>query len=177
MVPGSAEGKGIRCPHCGITNLEGVSVCRSCHQPLSEESVTRFASKICPHCGFDRNPLIAKFCMKCGAEISDTEEIFPAEPPAALMLPTRREIPVSVPETIVGRKDFLEDMPPEKVKFVSREHLKIVCEGGEYFIIDERSTNGTKLNGVEIKGKGMKRLKDNDKIVLANTVDQTFQMK
>ncbi|MBU7009672.1 MAG: zinc ribbon domain-containing protein [Theionarchaea archaeon] len=174
LLPPSDEQKGIRCPNCGAVTFEG-NVCKSCGASLSEASVAA-STRTCPLCGFDENPLIAKFCMQCGAEISDTEEISLVRPPAKLVLPSKREITLSGKETIVGRTDFLEDISPEESKFISREHLKVVFEDGKYFAMDEKSTNGTKLNGREIKRRGKRELSDNDKIVLADTVELKFRI-
>ena len=47
--------------------------------------------------------------------------------------------------------------------FMSKEHARIFLEEGQYYIEDLKSTNGTLLNGREIKGKCVK-LSENDKI-------------
>jgi ribosomal protein L40E len=166
--------RGIRCEHCGVFNPEGAGVCRGCHQPLGKELSVR----TCPQCGVD-NPLSAVFCMNCGAEISEARPIgqptLPmVQPVAKLVLPTMREIVISDLEMQIGRADFLEDMPPEDVKFISREHFRIIFEDGKYYILDENSTNGTKLNSIEIKGK--RELNDTDRIILANTVELKFRI-
>lgn len=171
LLPPSDE-QNIRCPNCGAVTFEG-NVCKNCGTLLSEVSVT--STKTCLHCGFDENPLIAKFCMQCGAEILETEEIL-VQLPAKLVLPTKREITLSEKETTIGRTDFLEDISSKELKFISREHLKVVFEDGKYFAVDEKSTNGTKLNGREIKRRGRKELSDNDKIVLADTVELKFHL-
>lgn len=47
--------------------------------------------------------------------------------------------------------------------FMSKEHARIFLEEGKYYLEDLKSTNGTLLNGKEIKGKCVK-LNENDKI-------------
>jgi hypothetical protein len=157
---------------------------------------------VCPQCGFDKNPPTAKFCMSCGAQITPAAPPGQVPPPAGppppappgqvpppagppppapphpaakLVLPNMKEIPISGPGKRLGREDFLLVMSPEEAKFISREHLEITYENGRYYIADENSTNGTILNGVEIKGQGKKELNVNDEIVLADTVKVRFQ--
>lgn len=56
-----------------------------------------------------------KFCMNCGTELPGAPVPVPPPPVAAkLVLPSRREIVLSEPETIVGRGDFLQDLSHEK---------------------------------------------------------------
>jgi pSer/pThr/pTyr-binding forkhead associated (FHA) protein len=127
--------------------------------------------------------------MKCGTQIMPApaptappiSPTAPAAPPpslpaAKLVLPDMKEIPISGTEKNIGRDDFLKVASPDDAKFISREHLKITYENGRYYIVDERSTNGTKLNGVEIKGQGKRELNANDEIVLADTMKVRFQM-
>lgn len=167
----------IRCENCGVINPEGASVCRNCNQPLVQQFVSE-PFRACPRCGFDRNPVTAKFCMNCGAEIAPCTCKTPptVQPVARLVLPTKREIVISELERTIGRADFLQDVPPEDVRFISREHLKITFENGKYYILDEKSTNGTRLNGAEIKGQGKKEVNDNDEIMLANTIQLKFKI-
>lgn len=51
---------------------------------------------------------------------------------------------------------------------VSRFHAKIECLGGEYYLVDLNSTNGTYLNGEKIKAHERKRLEPMDKIRFAD---------
>jgi len=48
--------------------------------------------------------------------------------------------------------------------------LRIVHEHGRRYIEDDMSTNGTKLNGKEIKGTGKHPLTDGDQITVANVI-------
>ncbi|MBU7018478.1 MAG: zinc ribbon domain-containing protein [Theionarchaea archaeon] len=162
----------VRCSNCGFMNSQGVSVCQNCNQPLVAASV--LVPGVCPHCGFEKNPSAAKFCMNCGNQIP--VEPAPLKYEAKLVLPSMREIILSEPETIIGRGDFLQEISPEEAKYLSREHLSILYEDGKYYILDEKSTNGTKLNGLKITGQGKKELNDNDTIVLADTVTAVFHI-
>jgi KaiC/GvpD/RAD55 family RecA-like ATPase len=132
---------------------------------------------VCPYCGYDENPEPAKFCMNCGTQLP--EELVPASPLTALeagkvVLPSTKEIVFSQPETIIGRRDFMQDLSPQKAKYISREHLIITFKDGKYYVLDENSKNGTTLNGMDITGRGKKELNNNDEITLGDTITITF---
>jgi pSer/pThr/pTyr-binding forkhead associated (FHA) protein len=97
-------------------------------------------------------------------------------PGAKLVLSDTAEIDLGGEEITVGRKDFLQDIPPEEAKFISREHVRIFREDDAYFIVDEGSSNGTTLNGDEIRGRGKKELHHDDEIILADTVTVRFKI-
>lgn len=75
----------------------------------------------------------------------------------------------------LGRKDFRSLLGPEKAALISREHIRLDYEDGQYYIEDCGSTNGTRLNGASIKGKGRQLVKDGDEIELANVLTLTFK--
>ena len=169
----------IRCRNCGITNPESASVCTNCGQPLVREQEPAKAAPpgACPACGFDKNPPSAQFCMNCGAEVTPgAPPTIPQQPVAKLVLPSMREIVISEGERTIGRSDFLDDVPPEDARFISREHFKITFENGKYYILDEKSANGTKLNGLEIRKQGKKELNNDDEIFLAETLLLKFRI-
>jgi len=82
--------------------------------------------------------------------------------------------------TNIGREDPSSGWFPQIAinsdKSVSRRHCRIVKEGEEYFIEDQESKHGTRLNGEEIKGQGRKDLKDQDKISLGDETEIIFYM-
>ena len=84
-------------------------------------------------------------------------------------------IPISGGVGALGRNDFQSFVKSDKADLVSRQHIRVDCEDGEYYIEDRNSTNGTKLNGYMIKGKGRYLLKDGDVIDLADTLTLTFK--
>lgn len=77
----------------------------------------------------------------------------------------------------LGRGDFQSLVKADKADLISREHLRFDCEDGEYYIEDRKSTNGTKINGSRISGKGRFLLREDDKIELANALTLTFKTK
>jgi hypothetical protein len=97
-----------------------------------------------------------------------------AAPPARLILPNGNDIPLAGGTTTLGRGDFKAIVPSDKVIYISKNHLTIGFESGHYYIEDQNSANGTKLNGKEIKGLGKQWLRDGDRINVANAVDLTF---
>jgi len=70
-----------------------------------------------------------------------------------------------------GRLDFL-DLPA--AGYISRVHFALKLEGGELYIKDLDSKNGTKVNGVDIKGKGWVPLKPGDVVEVASVVALTL---
>ncbi|MBN2463722.1 MAG: FHA domain-containing protein [Dehalococcoidia bacterium] len=84
-------------------------------------------------------------------------------------------IPISGNAGALGRSDFRALVEPDKADLISREHLRFDCEDGDYYIEDRKSTNGTKINGKRISGKGRFLLKDGDKIELADAITITFK--
>jgi pSer/pThr/pTyr-binding forkhead associated (FHA) protein len=56
------------------------------------------------------------------------------------------------------------------------QHLIISFENGQYYVEDQNSANGTRLNGTEIKGKGKYRLDNGDQIAVAEVITLTFKV-
>ncbi len=59
----------------------------------------------------------------------------------------------------IGRKTDKDLVIPDSR--VSRDHAQIVCENGEYFIVDQNSRHGTYVNGVR---RERQRLQPNDRL-------------
>jgi pSer/pThr/pTyr-binding forkhead associated (FHA) protein len=64
---------------------------------------------------------------------------------------------------------------PDKADLISRKHIRFDCEDGECYIEDRGSTNGTKLNGSSIEGKGRYLLREGDKVELADILTLTYK--
>jgi hypothetical protein len=87
-----------------------------------------------------------------------------------------RSIPISkLPQTF-GREDFAGVVDPSVLSTISRRHFSIGYDYtlGTFVIWDENSTNGTYLNGVDIRGKGRQPLKDGDIISPSNVINIKF---
>jgi hypothetical protein len=95
--------------------------------------------------------------------------------PAKLSFPGGNDILLAGNNRTFGRRDFEDFMPASQVSYISRQHINIWSEEGEYYIEDRSSTNGTKVNGAAIKGTGRHVLADGDIIELASKLSFNFQ--
>ncbi len=75
----------------------------------------------------------------------------------------------------LGRRDFQHMVSPDKADLISRQHVTVSYENGQYYIEDRGSTNGTRLNGSSIKGTGRQAIKDGDTIDLAGALSFVFR--
>jgi hypothetical protein len=84
-------------------------------------------------------------------------------------------IPLSGGSATLGRNDFSSQVRADEADLISRRHLRFDYKDGEYYIEDRGSTNGTRINGSSIEGKGRYLLKDGDKVELADVLTLTFK--
>jgi pSer/pThr/pTyr-binding forkhead associated (FHA) protein len=84
-------------------------------------------------------------------------------------------IPISGNAGSLGRSDFRSLVKLDKADLISRQHIRFDCEDGDCYIEDRNSTNGTKLNGSSINGKGRYLLREGDKVELADILTLTFK--
>jgi hypothetical protein len=96
-------------------------------------------------------------------------------PPAKLLLPDGTEMLLAGNNRSMGRQDFDKFLPSDKRSFISRQHINVWYENNRYYIEDRSSTNGTRINGAEIKGNGRHELNDGDVIELAGKLSITFR--
>jgi len=83
--------------------------------------------------------------------------------------PVKIDILVTKTEFLIGKKDDAVDGVIAFNNAVSRVHCKIVFEGGQYFVIDLGSANGTFINGTRTLPNQKKQVKIGDKVQLANS--------
>jgi hypothetical protein len=95
--------------------------------------------------------------------------------PAKLAMPDGNEILLAGNARSFGRHDFEKSMPPEHATYISRQHINLWYEDGNYYVEDRSSTNGTKINGIDIKGTGRHQLADGDAIELAGKLSIIFK--
>lgn len=74
------------------------------------------------------------------------------------------------PEMVLGRDDGCDIVIP--VRQISRQHVRIMMEGGACVIEDMRSKNGTWVNGYRLTG--MRQLEDGDEIRIAKDIRLRF---
>ncbi|MGA2157758.1 MAG: FHA domain-containing protein [Dehalococcoidia bacterium] len=96
-------------------------------------------------------------------------------PPAKLTMPDGSEILLLGNSRSFGRHDFDKFLPQDSVSYISRQHINIWYENDRYYIEDRSSTNGTRVNGMEIKGTGRRALDDGDTIDLADKLTISFK--
>ncbi len=77
---------------------------------------------------------------------------------------------VDRPEMVLGRDDGCDIVIP--VRQISRQHVRILLEGGACVIEDMRSKNGTWVNGYRLTG--MRQLEDGDEIRIAKDIRLRF---
>lgn len=73
-------------------------------------------------------------------------------------------------EMVLGRDDACDIVIP--VRQISRQHLRIMLEGGSAVVEDLRSKNGTWVNGYRVTG--MRELEDGDEIRIAKDIRLRF---
>jgi hypothetical protein len=100
----------------------------------------------------------------------------PAVSKAKLIMQGNIDIPVSAAVLPIGRSDLARTVTAENLKYISKQHFTVSFSNGQYYIEDANSTNGTKLNGAEIKGKGKLQLKDGDIVDVAQVAELTFRV-
>jgi hypothetical protein len=76
----------------------------------------------------------------------------------------------------LGRRNFQALTSPDMAGTISRQHLRITFEDRRFFIEDLGSTNGTRVNGSEIRGTGRRPIEDGDDIEVAGALKMTFRI-
>jgi len=94
---------------------------------------------------------------------------------AKLVIQNKKDIAITGIINPIGRDDFEGVISSATLKYISRQHCWIRFDGGNYFLEDCHSVNGTKLNGIDIRGKGLHLLNDGDRIDLAEILVLTFR--
>ncbi len=101
---------------------------------------------------------------------------------AELILPERK-IEITDGENRFGRSDFESDLSVAELGYITKKeeeryHFMILKkQDGTFYIQDDYSINGTKLNGEEIKSRGWIKLTNDDKITLAGINDFIITFK
>lgn len=138
-----------KCVYCGVDNLEGARFCDVCGKPF--EQAPRKQPTI--NVKAPRGVLVSVASGK-------TFELQPDQ------------------EMLIGRGDASRGVNPEILlddeaalpEGVSRLHVKIFCQGNEYFVLDLNSTNSTYLNKQKLVSQEHYRIGDGDEIQLGRYV-------
>jgi predicted amidophosphoribosyltransferase len=146
-------------------------------EPVTE--VAPPAAPACPACGAEIEPGDA-FCSACGftLEAAPTPEAVPTPPappagPRLVVVASGAEIPLPQGEEIfVGREDPVSGVFPDvdltphggEEGGVSRQHARLIVEGGNYFVEDLDSTNFTFVNKQKLTPKTRQPINDGDEL-------------
>lgn len=167
-----------KCPYCGAETRPGDNFCLNCGNRLPAPAGVPLAST-----GGGEATLAAEenWAPTAKAELnsheaptvrSDVPEAAPAQPaiekPARLTLRTDsgevlQEFVLEKLEFAIGRAPN-SDILLSKDKLTSRRHATIRYENAEYILQDERSANGTFVNGQQIEEKAPYKLHDGDRV-------------
>lgn len=96
-------------------------------------------------------------------------------PLAFFVLPNGVEIPILSQSMEFGRENFRGYVSDDKLAYISARHFRIFLAPDGWYIEDLGSTNGTVVDGVEIRGRGPVKLKAGSKVRPANMVELTFR--
>ena len=99
-----------------------------------------------------------------------------AVPGAAIVLPNGVELKVIGSGRIIGRGDLARALDLDILGLVSRRHFAVKAEGAQFYIEDLNSANGTRVNGLDISGKGAVSLNADDTIEPAGAIQLTFRV-
>lgn len=73
---------------------------------------------------------------------------------AYLQLPNGQLIPITSPVQEFGRDQLSPYIPADQAKYISARHFRIMLQGNKWYVEDLGSTNGTIVDGQQIKGRG-----------------------
>lgn len=138
------------CPLCGSKYEMSINFCPRDGQHLiidlpSKQEDTEESVK-CKNCGFVNQPTLKGFCVNCGERLEAKENVMSAWLyPVGLYPILVKKFPFDL-----GRDQLFRLQGAE---FISSPHLRITMEGGEFYLTDLNSLNGTSING-RIMGSG-----------------------
>jgi pSer/pThr/pTyr-binding forkhead associated (FHA) protein len=96
---------------------------------------------------------------------------------ASLELPDGQTIPMTALSQDFGRSEFESKVPKEVSNIISRRQFQISfsTRDKKFYIEDLGSTNGTIVNGNDIRGKGKVPLNSGDVISPADVINLKFK--
>lgn len=173
------------CPVCGFT-VCGPGVWRNKHIPyVSVEGNKIVAGYRCPK---SLSPIIVMELPLQQPSPAPPQPNIPAVPTAPappqqtevlqalayLELPNGQRIPITLSSQEFGRNELASYLPPGQVSYLSRRHFRVFQQGGRWFVEDLGSTNGTLVDGRQIKGSGPVEIRDGSTISPAGVVMLRF---
>ncbi len=94
--------------------------------------------------------------------------------PRLVRVKTGESISIDQPSFCLGKGKAGTDYLIADNGAISRNHVKLICQNGEYFAEDQNSTNHTYLNGVMLSPQKPEKLTDGDVLKLA---DEDFRFE
>lgn len=128
---------------------------------------------------FSRPPAASEVAISEAPQVEETvvadRGTIPLIALAKLEGPGGKELIIADVERIFGRSDFEQFLPWDAARTISRRHFRIFYRAGKWYVEDLNSTNGTMVNGEDIRGKGPRPVKDGDVISPAGVVNLVFR--
>jgi pSer/pThr/pTyr-binding forkhead associated (FHA) protein len=111
-----------------------------------------------------------------GSIATDVQQVgMPTYP--KLVIPENGTIELQKAKTELGRADFTDAVPSDRLQRISRRHFAITLSEGTYYIEDLGSMNGTIVNGRAIRGIGRIALLIGDEIEIPGAVKMRYVLK
>ena len=156
------------CPQCNTERISGESFCDNCGHKYAFESQSE--QQITPPPQPRQQPTMSRARITILDNVGEEIKSFYFEDSPQII--ERQDV-----------TDILSSVGKDPLQ-VSRKQCTLIKEGDNYYIEDgvtsvqdKPSGNHTTVNGQDITGKGRTKLSDNDKIVLATSIDAVFYAK
>lgn len=94
--------------------------------------------------------------------------------PYLLRKRNQEKIPINKTVFRLGRDRDYNEYPIIDNRYIGHSHCHILCRDGEYFLVDDNSKNGTKLNGIPIQPGTENKMRHGMIICIA---DEEFEFK
>ena len=188
----SDSANGIPCPQCGHENILDAVFCEDCGTKLKRPATPKSPAAPTPPVEAPPAPIAQPEQSAAPPPEAVPEQAFqpPVEPEAAALASAKRgrfELPqanITLPfpqgkaAFILGREDPVSGVFPEfdlepygaQEDGVGRKHAQITLQGGQVFIEDLNSVNGTMVNRQRIPAKQPHPLQDGDEVRLGKMV-------
>ncbi len=89
---------------------------------------------------------------------------------AKLVLPDNKEFIINQYERTFGREDFVGLLVMDDLLFIGKNHFNLTRMDDGFYIEDLETKNGTTINGEQINSLGKIKLRNKDKINVANVL-------
>ncbi len=129
--------------------------------------------------GISISPVESEVAMTTAPQVEETtiaeRGTVPLIALAKLEGPGGKELIIADVERVFGRSDFEQFLPWDAARTISRRHFRIFYRAGKWYVEDLNSTNGTLVNGEDIRGRGPHPVVDGDIISPAGVVNLVFR--